>query len=286
MALESIITNVDANIALQALTNTQSQLAATEKQISTGYAVADATDNGAAYAIAQRVRSDVGALTSANQQLGNVQGLLSVTVSGLNDVSNLMNSARDVLVKLADGNTQGSQRTQYIQQYQSLLANIKSDVQNADYNGKTLIGNITGSVGTMGAVNVVTNEVGNTYNIGTYSGSKLYNSINFTSTQLGSATSVAALIGTSPTGATFMNQLNDLGTALNTYGSATNYVTNQVNYNTDKITALNDGLGALVDANLAQESAKLQSLQIQQQLGTQALSIANQAPSSLLALFR
>jgi flagellin len=285
MALESIITNVDANIALQSLTNTQTQLAATEKQISTGYAVADATDNGAAYAIAQRVRSDVGALTSANQQLGNVQGLLNVTTSALNDVSNLMNSARDVLVKLADGNTQGTQRTQYIQQYTSLLANIKSDIENADYNGKTLIGNITGSVGTMGAVDVVTNEVGNTYNIATWSGSKLYTSINFTSTQLNSATQVAALISAG-SGATYINQLNALGTALNTYGAATNYVTNQINYNTDKITALNDGLGALVDANLAQESARLQSLQIQQQLGTQALSIANQAPSSLLALFR
>ena len=285
MALESIITNVDANIALQSLTSTQTQLATAEKQISTGYAVADATDNGAAYAIAQRVRGDVGALTSANQQLGNVQGLLSVTVSGLNDVSNLMNSARDVLVKLADGNTQGTQRTQYIQQYQSLLSNIKSDVQNADYNGKTLIGNITGSVGTIGAVNVVTNEVGSTYNIATFNGSALYSSINFTSTQLNSATTVASLISAG-TGATYINQLNSLGTALNTYGAATNYVTNQINYNTDKITALNDGLGALVDANLAQESAQLQSLQIRQQLGTQALSIANQAPSSLLSLFR
>ncbi|MDA8250332.1 MAG: flagellin [Rhodospirillales bacterium] len=286
MALESIITNIDANIALQSLNNTQTQLAATEKQISTGYAVADATDNGAAYAIAQRVRGDVGALTSANQQLGNVQGLLGVTSSALNDVSNLMNSARDVLVKLADGNTQGTQRTQYIQQYTSLLTNIKSDIQNADYNGKTLIGNISGSVGTIGSVNVVTNEVGNTYGIGTYSGSKLYTSVNFTSTQLGSATQVAALIGTNATSATFMNQLNSLGTAMNTYGSATNYVSNQISYNSDKITSLNNGLGALVDANLAQESAKLQSLQIQQQLGTQALSIANQAPSSLLSLFR
>ncbi|HET9019641.1 MAG TPA: flagellin [Acetobacteraceae bacterium] len=286
MALDSIITNIDANIALQSLSNTQNQLAVTQKQISTGYAVADATDNGAAYAIAQRVRGDVGALTSANQQLGNVQGLLGVTNSALNDVSNLMNSARDVLVKLADGNTQGTQRTQYVTQYQSLVANIKSDIQNADYNGKTLIGNISGSVGTIGAVNVVTNEVGSTYNIGTFSGSKLYASINFqATTQLGNATTVAGLISNG-TGATFMNKFNALATQMNTYGSATNFVTNQINYNSDKITSLNDGLGALVDANLAQESAKLQALQIQQQLGTQALSIANQAPSSLLSLFR
>ena len=286
MALESIITNVGANIALQSLETTQQKLAVTQKQISTGYSVADAVDNGAAYAIAQRVRSDVGALTSANQQLGNVQGLLSTTVSGLNSVSNTLNSARDVLIKLADGTVQGNSRTQYIAQYQSLLQNVKSDIQNADYNGKTLIGNITGSIGTDSAVNVITNEVGNTYNIATFSGSVLYNSVNFTSTVLGSATQVAALIGTGATTATFINQLNSVGTALNTYGAATNYVTNQVNYNNNKITALNDGLGALIDANLAQESARLQSLQIQQQLGTQALSIANQAPSILLSLFK
>ncbi len=146
--------------------------------------------------MAQRVRSDVGALTSANQQLGNVEGLLSTTLSGLNDVSNTMSSARDVLVKLADGNTQGTQRTQYIQQYQSLLANIKTFFQDADYNGKTLIGNMTGSAGTFGGVAVVRNEVGATYGIATFGGSAFFGSINFTSTQLNGAATVAGLIGT------------------------------------------------------------------------------------------
>ena len=83
-----------------------------------------------------------------------------------------------------------------------------------------------------------------------------------------------------------MNMLNNLGTQMNSYGNATNYITTQVNYNTDKISSMNSGLGALVDANLAQESAMLQSLQIRQQLGTQALSLANQAPQTLLSLFK
>jgi flagellin len=65
-----------------------------------------------------------------------------------------------------------------------------------------------------------------------------------------------------------------------------NYVNNQVSYNSDKINSLNNGLGALIDADLAKESAQLQSLQIRQQLGTQSLSIANQAPQSLLSLFK
>ena len=83
-----------------------------QKQISTGYRVADATDDGAAYAIAQGVRSNVGALTSANQQLGNVKGLLATTNSALNNVSNTMVNMRDMLVKLADGNVSGDARKQ------------------------------------------------------------------------------------------------------------------------------------------------------------------------------
>jgi flagellin len=284
MSLNSVNTNIGALVALQSLNSTMAQLAATQKQISTGFRVADATDDGAAFAIAQRVRSDVGALTSANQQLGNVKGLVSTALSGLTDVSNTMNSARDVLIKLADSNMQGTQRTQYIAQYNSLLANIKTFLSDATYNGKTLIGNINGATG-YGAVAVVRNEVGATYHIGSYSGSAFLGSITFTATQLGGAATVAGLIGTAA-GATFINQLNALGNQLNTFGSAENYVDNQISYNNDKMDSLNTGLGSLIDADLAKESAKLQSLQIKQQLGTQALSIANQAPQSLLTLFK
>ncbi|HTW71014.1 MAG TPA: flagellin [Acetobacteraceae bacterium] len=281
--INSVITNTGAMIALEALDKTNTQLDAVQKQVSTGYRVADATDDGAAYAVAQSVRSTVGALTSANQQLGGVQGLLSTTESGLNDISNTMASMRDVLIKLADGTVQGDERTQYEQQYQSLLGNVQSFIEDANYSGKTLIGNITGSSGTFGAVAVVRNENAATYGIATFGGSELYGSIAFTSTQLNGASTVAALI--SATG-TFINQMNSVGTALNSIGSSTNYVNNQISYNNDKIDALNTGLGSLVDADLAKESALLQSLQIQQQLGTQALTLANQAPQTLLSLFK
>jgi flagellin len=283
MSLNSVNTNVGAMVALQSLNMTNNQLAATEKRISTGYRVADATDDGAAYAVAQRVRSDVSSLGSANQQLGGVQGLLSTTSSALNDVSTLMNTMRQTLVSLSNGNTSGTQRTQYAAQYNSLLANVKSDIQNASYNGKTLIGNITGSTGTFSKVAVTTNESGSTYGIATFGGSAMYGALALGATTLASATLSAAAI--TATGA-FMAQLNSLGTQMNNYGNATNYVNNQISYNSDKVNSLNSGLGALVDANLAQESAMLQSLQIRQQLGTQALSLANQAPQSLLSLFK
>jgi flagellin len=290
MSLNSVNTNMGAMIALESLNRTNSDLATTQKRISTGYRVADSTDDGAAYAVAQSVRSTVGALTTANQQLGNVQGLLATTQSGLNDISNTMASMRDVLVSLSDANVSGNQRTQYVNQYTSLLANVKSFIQDAGYNGKTLIGNITGSSGTMTKVNTIRNEAGATYGLLTYSGSALYNAITFTAvwamaggTQ---AAAVAALLTTGSTGGTFIVQQNSVGGELNTIGSNVNYVKNQITYNSNRIDALNTGLGSLVDADLAKESAQLQALQIRQQLGTQALSLANQAPQTLLSLFK
>ncbi len=282
-SLNSVVTNTGAMIALESLDQTNSALAGVQKQVSTGYRVADATDDGAAYAVAQSVRSTIGALTTANQQLGSVQGLLSTTQSGLNDISNTMASMRDVLVNLSSSSVQGNERTQYETQYASLLTNVQSFIEDANYNGKTLIGNITGSAGSFGEVSVVRNESAATYGIASFGGSELFGSIAFTTTQLGGASTVAALI--SATG-TFINQMNAVGSALNAIGSSTNFVNNQISYNNDKIDSLNSGLGSMVDADLAKESALLQSLQIQQQLGTQALTLANQAPQTLLSLFK
>jgi flagellin len=275
MSLNSVNTNTGAMVALQSLEATQTALSVTQKQISTGYRVADSTDDGAAYAIAQGIRSTVGALTSANQQLGNVTGLLTTTQSGLNNISNMMASMRDVLVQLASGSVGGNDRTNYTAQYQSMLANVKTFVQDAGYNGKTLIGDLTGSTGTFGRVNVARNEDGATYGIASFSGSGMFGSISFTSTALAGASTVAALI--TATG-TFLNQQSDVNNELNTVGSSINYISHQTSYNTNKIDSLNSGLGSLIDADLAKESAQLTALQIRQQLGTQALSLANQAP--------
>jgi flagellin len=283
MPLNSVNTNVGAMVALQSLESTQTQLSVTQKQISTGYRVADSTDDGAAYAIAQGIRSTVGALTSANQQLGNATGLLNTTQTGLNNISNMMASMRDVLVKLSDSNVIGNERTDYEKQYASQLANVRTFIQDAAYNGKTLIGDVANSQGTPGSVNVARNENGGTYGIASFSGSALYGSIAFTSTLLSGASTVAALI--TATG-TFLNQQQSVSNELNTIGSAINYVANQTTYNSDKIDALNSGLGSLIDADLAKESAQLTALQIRQQLGTQALSLANQAPQTLLSLFK
>jgi flagellin len=208
---------------------------------------------------------------------------LSTTMSGLNNISNTMTSMRDVLVKLADNSVTGADRANYTSKYTSMLTNLQTFIQDANYNGKTLINNMSG-VATLGAVLVTRNEKGATYGLQTFSGSAMFHAITFANgVSLAGAATVVTLISA---GGAFMTQFNAVSAALNKVGSETNYINNQVSYNSDKIDALNAGLGSLVDADLAKEAAQLQSLQIRQQLGTQSLSIANQAPAALLNLFK
>jgi len=286
MSLNSVNTNMGAMVALQSLETTQSQLAVTQKQISTGFRVADSTDDGAAYSIAQSIRSTVGALTSANQQLGNATGLLSTTQTALNNISNMMGSMRDVLVKLGDSSITTNERTNYQSQYTSMADNVKSYIEDSTYNTKTLIGNITvnGSTQGYGSVNVSTNEDGAHYNLQAYDLSAMYGSIAALTTVIqATAGAIQAFL---TAGGMFIAHQQTVGADLNTVGSEINHVNNQTTYNSNKIDALNGGLGSLVDADLAKESAQLTALQIRQQLGTQALSLANQAPQSLLSLFK
>jgi flagellin len=288
MSLNSVNTNMGAMVALQSLEKTQEQLAVTQKQISTGFRVADSTDDGAAYAIAQTVRSNVGALTSANQQLGNANGLLATTQTALNNISNMMGSMRDVLVKLSDQSVTGNEQTNYENQYKSMLQNLKSFITDSTYNGKTLIGDISvnGSTAGYGTVSIATDESGGTYALAGHSYSAIFTSLaSITTSDFASGTAGHVVSEITASGM-FIRMQNTVGNDLNTVGSSINYVNNQTTYNSDKIDSLNSGLGSLVDADLAKESAQLTALQIRQQLGTQALSLANQAPQSLLSLFK
>jgi flagellin len=285
MALNSIITNASSMAALASLNNITAELATTQKAVSTGYTVADATDNGAAYAVAQGVRSSVGALTAANQQLGNSTGLLSVTSTAMNAISGYMQTMQGSLVALSGSDVTSTQRTADISQYNASLGNIATALTGANYSGASLVGDTTAAKAnaTYGSVTVASNDVGNTFTLTAFSGSTILHALTFTATQLGGATTVAAFIGI--TGA-FTTNFAKVNAALSTYGNETNQVNDQMTFNTAKISSLQTGVGALVDANMAQESAMLSSLQIQQQLATSSLSIANQAGSILTKLIQ
>jgi flagellin len=277
MPLNSVNTNTGAMVALQSLNRTSDDLAATQKRISTGYRVADAKDDGAAFAVAQRIRSDVAATNSANQQLGGVKGLLDVSNTALENVSGTLSKLKEVAIKLADGTITAEQRTQYQSQAKELTNNVQSFIKDASYNGL----NVLNDPATL-PVKVVSNGSGSYY---TFNGSKaatnIFNAVSGANAWTRGDAS-AALTKTGALGKAITSTL----TTLNNFGSYSNYVDSQITYNKAILDAQESGLGALIDADMAKESAKLQSLQIRQQLGTQALGIANQAPQSLLSLFK
>ena len=276
MPLNSVNTNIGAMVALQSLNRINDEMAVTQKRISTGLRVADAKDDGAAFAVAQSVRSDIAGLTAANEPLGATQGLLETTNSALKKVSESMTEVRKVLTALAGDRLSHDERDQYEAQYTALQTQIQSFVDDATYNGKSLF--TAGAPAATDNVKVVRNESADQITI---------NATNKTTLVVAAAPADAAAAKTALGAAGNFNTVEKaINTAMNQYGSDNKTVLGQVSFNKEKMNSLESGLGALVDADLAKESAKLQSLQIRQQLGTQSLSIANQAPQSLLSLFR
>lgn len=275
MSLNSVNTNMGAMVALQSLNRTNEALNVTQKRISTGLRVNDAKDDGAAFAVAQSVRADVAGLSAANEQLGGVKGILDTSLSGLTKVSETMVKVRETLVRLADDTLNADQRAQYESQYTALQTQMTNFIEDATYNGRTLLA--TAAPG--GDITTTRNESGTTYTITSVDGA---GTLIVAAAPTDAAGAQAALAD----GGDFDTVQTAIGNALNTFGSDARYIDSQISYNKDKADSLEAGLGALIDADLAKESARLQSLQIRQQLGTQALSIANQAPQTLLSLFR
>ena len=276
MSFNSVNTNRQAVFAMQSLNLTNSELGGVQKRVSTGYRVADARDDGGAFAVAQAVRSDVAGVTAVGEQLGGVKGVLQTTFAALSTVSDTMKQVRATLTRLADGAINGDQRDQYEKQYELLTDQISDFIDDATYNGRTLLS--TGTA-TGGNITGIRNEGGGTFTIEAVNGETL----KLSTTAPASATAAQGMIAS---GGDFDDIDALISTQLNTFGASMQYVENQITYNSKKVDAMNDGLGALVDADLAKESSKLQALQTRQQLGIQTLGIANQGPQVLLSLFR
>jgi flagellin len=277
MAMNSINTNAQSLIALQNLNTTNAQMSVVQKRVSTGYRVADAKDDGGAFAVAQSVRSDVAGVIAVGEQLGGVKGILQTTFAALSVVSDTMKQVRATLTRLADGAISADQRTTYEKQYELLAAQVASFVDDANYNGRTLLSTDSGDNG--GDITGIRNESGGTFTIKAVDGANL----ELPDTAPTDSTIAATWI---VSGGEFDEVEKAISTALNEFGSSMAFVDNQIKYNSQKVDAMEGGLGALVDADLAKESSSLEALKVRQQLGVQTLGLANQGPQILLGLFR
>jgi flagellin len=168
MSMNSINTNSQALIALQSLNTTNTQLSATQKRVSTGYRVADAKDDGGAFAVAQAVRSDVAGVIAVGEQLGGVKGVLQTTFASLSVVSDTMKQVRAVLTRLADAAISSDQRATYEEQYKLLTEQVASFIDDAFYNGRTLLSTDPAASG--GDITAIRNESGGTFTINAVDG--------------------------------------------------------------------------------------------------------------------
>ena len=279
MPLNSINTNAQSLIALQSLNSTNEQLSLIQKRVTTGYRVADARDDGGAFAVAQSVKSDMAGVVAVNEQLGGVKGVLETTFASLSVVSDTMKQLRATLTRLADGAISAEQRAAYEEQYTLLAKQIASFVDDAGYNGRTLLSTVSTATPIGGNITAIRNESGGLFTIEAVDGGVL----RLTTT---APTDAAAAQTSINGGGAFDVAQNAISRALNKFGASMAFVESQITYNSKKSDAMSNGLGALVDADLARESSALEGIKVRQQLGVQTLSLANQGPQVLLGLFR
>lgn len=278
MPIGSINTNSSALVALQGLSKTNQALDKVTKAVNTGYKVADAFDNSAIFSVAQGLRGDISAIDSVTSQLSNVTGLLQVSNTAATSISDALGRLKSTVTKLADGSVVGQNRSDYEAQYNSIVAEIDGYISNATFNGTNLLNSTT-------SVNVISNLSGGTLTITSFNLTGSSSVLGYLGSAAPSSASAATNLLNLTTGG-FYSAQTALGSVLTNLGTANTRVTNQITYLKSVQDATETGLGALVDADLTKESAKLQSLQIKQQLASQTLGIANQQPSILLSLFR
>lgn len=273
----SVHTNTSAAIALQNLTRTNDRLGDVQGRISTGLKVQGAKDNAAIWAIAQQQRADVGALSAVKQSLDRATSIADVALSAGESISDLLNQLKEKVVAAKDSSLKTQSRELLNADFQALLRAIGSAVENATFDG----GNILNGSLTSG-IRFLANADASSFV--TLSAKDL--SLSGSIIELSLSDSLLTLTGATQALTRLDNSITQLNAALGEVGAQAKQIEAHNSFVTKLVDTLESGIGNLVDADLAKESARLQALQVQQQLGAQALSIANQAPQVILSLFR
>jgi flagellin len=266
----SINTNVGALVALQNLNETSRALDIAQNRVNTGKIVSTAKDNGAIFAIASNMRADMGALNSVKNSIQRGQSVIDVALAAGDTISKALEEQKSLAVAIQSSASGSASETAYLADFNALGTEITAALAGANFDGTNLFsaGSATNSL-------VVQTGISSTYSV---------------HAAAATATTVATATGAiGRTGAT-VTAVDTATTAFNaklaSLGSHSKSLERQLTFTGKMQDALESGIGNLVDADLAKESARLTALQTKQQLGVQALGIANQSSSILLGLFR
>jgi len=273
----SVHTNNSAMVALQQLNKTNEQLEQVQTRINSGFKVNGAKDNASIWAVAQGQRADVGALAAVKMSLDRATSISDVSLAAGESVSDLMLQIKEKVVAAMDPSISPESRTVLNADYKSLLRQISSITNNAQFDGANILnGSLTASIQFLANADAnafVTLGVKNLSLGGAIVTMAATSSINTVT----NATAVLAQLNAS---------ITNVNLAMGDLGAQAKQIENHNTFVSKLTDVLNSGIGNLVDADLAKESARLQALQVQQQLGAQALNIANTAPQVILSLFK
>ena len=276
--MTSVNTNNGAMVALQTLNNTNRDLFKTQNAISTGLKVASVKDNGAIWAIANKMRSDVSAYERVTESNNTASAKVDVAISAGESIMELLNEMKGKALAASQTGLSVSAQNAFNADFVQLRDQVTSIIANSTFDGSNMTNGIL--------------PANNAISLGDAAGGNTITVLGANLSLGGTTVTVAAAadVTSSANALTALGQVNasitNLGTQLATWGAGSKRLDMHKQFVSKLQDALTSGIGAMVDADLAKESAKLQSLQVKQQLGIQALSIANGAAQTALSLFR
>lgn len=279
MPYNSVNTNMSAMVALQNLNATNADLNMVQNRISTGRKVDSAKDNGAVWAIAQNQRATSGALNAVKESLQRSQSTVDVAIAAGETVSDLLIQMKEKALAASDSSLDTASRTALNEDFKALRDQIRKAVANATFNGINMLNGAGATTIAALANDTGTSKLTVQAQDMSLGGTVLTASLPATAS-IGTLTlsaSMVAIVGTA---------IGNVSTALAKLGTGSKSLASHLTFTGKLQDTIDAGIGNLVDADLAKESARFTALQTKQQLGVQALSIANRAPQSILSLFQ
>ena len=305
--MTSLLTNASAITALQNLNATNKSMQMTQERIATGMRVANASDNAAYWAIATTMRSDNAAISTVKDALGMGAATLDVASSAMKATSDVVSQIK---TKLVAAREPGIDRSKVQAEITQLQNQLKSVADSAVFSGQNWLSVDSTDANYNATKSIVSSfaRTGTTLNVGqidvNVGATKLYDSADQSGildkdrTSGGSTISIANIDISALTDSTadlttldeYINitdaAMTDVTSAASDLGAIQTRIGLQKDFVSNLMDAVTKGIGQLVDADMNTESTRLQALQVQQQLGVQSLSIANQSSQQILSLFK
>ncbi|HYD44884.1 MAG TPA: flagellin [Phenylobacterium sp.] len=277
MPLNSVNTNVGAMVALQNLNRTNTDLQTVQSRINTGLKINSAKDNGAIWAIAQNQRAESSSLNAVMSSLQRGQSVADVAMAAGAAISDILVQMKEKAVASTEAGLTTASLNALNDEYTALRDQINTIANNATFDGVNLIAAVATNSSDIQAI--ANADASATIDIDHQDLSLTNSSIALVSADISAGASSADVVE-------IEDAIQAVSTALSAIGTGAKALDTHLNFIGKLQDTLDAGVGNLVDADLAKESARLQALQVKQQLGIQALSIANQSSSALLGLFR